>query len=73
MKHKQSRYVKEKSFPVLHRFNIPLEKHWISGILRDIARLSRDSIESDDILRFQYSNQYSSMHQLVNTPLEHNT
>ena len=62
-----------KSFPVLHRFNIPLEKHWISGILRDIARLSRDSVESDDILRFQYSNQYSLMHQLVNTPLEHNT
>jgi hypothetical protein len=48
-----------KEFPVLHRFNIPLERHWISGILRDIACLSRNSVECD-ILKFQYSNQYSS-------------
>jgi hypothetical protein len=49
----------EKDFPVLHKFNIPLERHWISGILRDITRLSRNSVGCN-ILKFQYSNQFSS-------------
>jgi hypothetical protein len=43
----------EKDFPVLHRFNIPLERHWISGILRDITSLSRNSVGCNE-LNFQY-------------------
>jgi len=48
----------DKEFPVLHKFNIPLDYNWISALLRDIVKLSRYS--DGNILRFQYYNQYSS-------------
>ena len=48
----------DKEFPVLHKFNIPLDYNWMSALLRDIVKLSRYS--DGNILRFQYYNQYSS-------------
>ena len=42
-------------FPVLQHYGIPLEKHSISSVLRDVIKLSKSAINSD-LLTFDYYN-----------------
>lgn len=48
--------VSEKDFPVLKHFCIPLENFWISGLLRDILKLSKSVVGGSSILKFKQYN-----------------
>ena len=48
--------VSEKDFPVLKHFCIPFEKFWISGLLRDILKLSKSVVGGSSILNFKQYN-----------------